>query len=93
MPVTLHGIQDTPSKPSEITVNQLLTMEKDEAIWGAVQLYAMDTPTDSGMTPLPKGFQKLVDQYVELFAEPTGVPPVRSHTHAIPLLPGAQPFR
>ena len=55
VPVTLHGIQDTPSKPFEIVVNQLLAMEKDEAIWGAVQVYAMETPTDSGMTPLPKG--------------------------------------
>lgn len=67
-------------------------MEKDEAIWGMVQLYTVEfEPTP--VAPLPKGFQHLVDQYVDLFVEPTGVPPQRSHTHTIPLLPGAQPFR
>jgi hypothetical protein len=29
---------------------------------------------------------------VELFAEPTGVPPTRTHIHSIPLIPSAQPF-
>jgi len=45
------------------------------------------------VVPLPKGFQQLVDQYVELFAEPTRVPLTRTHIHSIPLIPGAQPFR
>jgi len=32
VPVTLHGIQDASCSPSEITANQLIAMEKDEAI-------------------------------------------------------------
>lgn len=35
----------------------------------------------------------MIEQFAELFAEPTGTPPTRSHSHTIPLIPGAQPFR
>jgi hypothetical protein len=34
-----------------------------------------------------------VDQFEEIFAEPTGTPPNRSHAHTIPLILGALPFR
>lgn len=37
--------------------------------------------------------EHLISEFSELFKEPSGVPPQRSHTHAIPLIPGAQPFR
>jgi hypothetical protein len=67
-------------------------MEKEEAIWGVVQSYTID-PVTTPVAPLPKGFQQLVDQYVDLFAKPTAVPPKRSHTYTMPLLPGAQPYR
>jgi hypothetical protein len=32
--------------------------------------------------------QKLVDQYADIFSEPTGIPPERALTHSIPLVPG-----
>jgi hypothetical protein len=38
VPVTLHDIQDTSCNPAEITVNQLIAMKKDEAVWGMVQI-------------------------------------------------------
>lgn len=59
--VTLHGIVKTPCSIPEITVNQLMAMEKEEAIWGIVQLYNIDSSVTTSVAPLPKGFQQLVD--------------------------------
>jgi hypothetical protein len=42
---------------------------------------------------LPLQIQAIVNQDADLFAEPSGVPPSRSMTHAIPLFPGTKPFR
>lgn len=42
---------------------------------------------------MPQEISELVQQCKSLFEEPSGVPPKRSMTHSIPLLPGAQPFK
>lgn len=91
--VKLHGIRDTSYVFSEITVHQLQAMTKHEAIWGMVQVYSVEPDQQSSPPLLPFQFQQLVDNFKELFEEPTGIPPVRALSHSIPLLPGAQPFR
>jgi hypothetical protein len=91
--ITLHGIKDTSCAAPEITVNQLLGMEKSQSIWGMVQLFNIAPDSVQQPAAIPFQIQQLVDSFQDLFAEPTGVPPIRALTHSIPLLPGAQPFR
>lgn len=58
---------------------------------GASLAEAADAPTVTN--PLNPEVQKLVQEYSHLFQEPTSLPPQRDQDHAIPLLPGAQPFK
>ena len=37
--------------------------------------------------------KELLAQFKEVFAEPQGMPPIRSHEHGIPLKEGATPFQ
>jgi hypothetical protein len=67
-------------------------MVKQEAVWGVVELHAVDTTTPTNQLPLLPEVQDLVNQFGELFQELTGQPPPRQHTHSIPLIPRAQPF-
>lgn len=57
-----------------------------------VQIYNLNekVEVEPEQPPLIKA---LVKKYAGLFTEPIGVPPSRSMTHSIPLLPGAAPFR
>lgn len=90
--VKLQGISNDHPSCSEVTVNQLQAMVKAESVWGIVQVYSMDSDPPSS-SEIPPPIQSLVDQYPELFSEPIGIPPSLSHTHTIPLVSGAQPFR
>uniref|UniRef100_A0A453DEV1 Reverse transcriptase domain-containing protein n=1 Tax=Aegilops tauschii subsp. strangulata TaxID=200361 RepID=A0A453DEV1_AEGTS len=45
----------------------------------------------SNPTQTPKCIQAVVDEFPDVFEEPTGLPPRRSCDHRIPLIPGAQP--
>jgi hypothetical protein len=36
--------------------------------------------------------QAVLSQFIEVFDDPIGLPPTRQCDHAIPLLPGANPF-
>jgi hypothetical protein len=90
--VKLQGISNDHPSCSEVTVNQLQAMVKAESIWGIVQVYSMDSDPPASLE-IPPPIQSLVDQYPELFFDPIGIPPSLSHTHTIPLVSGAQPFR
>ena len=48
--------------------------------------------TSSSQDSLPADIQNLLDEYAELFAEPSSLPPRREADHQIPLLPGSQPI-
>lgn len=41
--------------------------------------------------PLPGPLTAILNAYADVFEEPKGLPPARSHDHAIPLQAGAQP--
>ena len=49
-------------------------------------------PPDSVPDSLPVEVQTLLEQFSDLFQQPDSLPPSRACNHAIPLLPGAQPF-
>ena len=42
---------------------------------------------------IPTEMKELLAQFKEVFAEPQGMPPIRSHEHGIPLKEGATPFQ
>ena len=42
-------------------------------------------------TEIPVEIQQVIDQYQEVFKEPTELPPRRAYDHQITLMPGAQP--
>uniref|UniRef100_A0A452XQV9 Retrotransposon gag domain-containing protein n=1 Tax=Aegilops tauschii subsp. strangulata TaxID=200361 RepID=A0A452XQV9_AEGTS len=48
-------------------------------------------PTTEPSTPIPDCIQQVLDEFPDVFAEPTGLPPRRPCDHRIPLIPGAQP--
>lgn len=41
----------------------------------------------------PAELHELITDFQDIFAKPAGLPPKRHINHAIPLIPGAQPFR
>jgi hypothetical protein len=40
--VKLQGIQDTTPQPKEVTLSQLIAMDRDDSLWGIVQLYSVE---------------------------------------------------
>lgn len=89
----MQGIQDKIPSAPEITLHQLTAMDRDETVWGVIQIYAMEHSVPPNETALPVAIQNLVTQFATLFSEPNGIPPTRSLSHSIPLVPEPQPFR
>jgi hypothetical protein len=58
-------------------------------------LYNMEdvrtTLTELEQTTPPTEFQEILQAFADVFQEPEGMPPHRSHDHAIPLIPGSKP--
>ena len=40
--IRLHGVQDAVANVNEITLNQLIAMEKQDLVWGIVELYSVE---------------------------------------------------
>jgi len=91
--VKLQGLTNSISSLLPVSGDQLLAMLKQDDIWCAVQVYALDSSTSQADTSIPPTMQQLLDKFSVIFAEPSGTPPVRCINHSIPLLPGTQPFR
>jgi hypothetical protein len=57
-----------------------------------VQLFSISSAADVAPTaPIHPQIQSLLDEFSQLFAEPSTLPPRRDCDHSIPLVPGAQP--
>lgn len=91
--VRIQGLVSEVVRCPEISQEQLLALHKQEDVWCVVQVYALEDPDKTSEHKLPPQIQELINSYAELFSKPSGVPPARSMTHSIPLLPGASPFR
>lgn len=54
-------------------------------------LHIASEATSADSPPLDPSIQQLVDEFAEIFQEPTSLPPRRDCDHRIPLVPGASP--
>lgn len=89
--IVLHGLQSDLSILDTISVPQLLHMDVVDEIWCILEL-----PAVSELVPkrtLPSDIHNLIQEFANIFDKPTSLPPLRSHCHSIPLVPGATPFR
>ncbi|XP_039020842.1 uncharacterized protein LOC120152769 [Hibiscus syriacus] len=80
--------QQPSNEQLQISGATLLKMSAwDSYILGHVILLNME----GNSTSIPTDIQHLLEQYISVFAEPKGLPPQRSHDHAIPLKSNATP--
>jgi hypothetical protein len=91
--IRLHGVQDADATINEITLNQLIAMEKQDSVWGIVELYSVTSDANSATPALQPEFQKLIALFADLFEEPSRTPLNKTLSHSIPLVPGIQPFK
>ena len=89
--IHLQGVQTDLSACTVISLQELVQLEKQDAIWCAMEVDISEQPAT--IKPLPPEIQALIQQFSGLFEEPSGVPPNRSNSHTIPLIAGAQPFQ
>ncbi|KAL4347328.1 hypothetical protein GQ457_17G018120 [Hibiscus cannabinus] len=87
MDITLQG-GNSPAALKIISGEKMQKLTaKDPHFFG--ELYFLSV--DSQQSNTPEYLQPLLDRFHTVFEEPKGLPPPRSHDHAISLLPGAQP--
>lgn len=62
----LQGISDNVHPCTEVTLNPLTTMEKDESVWGIVQVYSIQ-PETPAQPDIPPAITTLIYQYADIF--------------------------
>jgi len=70
--IQLHGVQDDVAAVNEITLNQLIAMEKQDLVWGIAELYSAEQSAEPVAQTVPPEIQELVNQFADLFDEPSG---------------------
>lgn len=94
--ITLQGEREL--QTSQAHLHQLRRMQSTDAISElfAVQLLPQTVPEDE-LCDLPTDIEPelatLLHTYRVVFSTPVGLPPSRSHNHAIPLLEGSKPVK
>lgn len=70
---------------------QLCSLQRQQALTEIVELYEISEEDEEVYTPVPDCIQQVLEEFQDVFGEPTTLPPRRAHDHHIPLMPGAQP--
>lgn len=91
--IKLQGLLVGHSQCHTINGDQLYALQKQDDIWCSVMLYSVQAQSQIDKCPVPILLQPLVEDYSDLFTEPCNIPPTRSMTHSIPLMPGTVPFK
>lgn len=82
------------SKPSRVEVvnaeDKRRWVHKDDCCF-LIQVKAVETPPSTPDLITPPAIQQVLDDYTDVFSEPTGLPPKRTHDHKIPLKPDSNP--
>ncbi|XP_040244116.3 uncharacterized protein [Aegilops tauschii subsp. strangulata] len=89
--VKLQGHDSELSTCLLINAVQLQSLCKNKAVSHIVHLCPISEDQTEGQH-IPECLQPILDDFVDVFGEPEGLPPKRSCDHKIQLLPGAQPF-
>ncbi|XP_026453525.1 uncharacterized protein LOC113354395 [Papaver somniferum] len=84
--ITLQGNHSKPSL-SLISGSSFAKFLKNNTPTIIGQFFSISTP----ITPPPPAVSTLLESFVDVFAEPTGLPPSRSLDHKIPLKTGSNP--
>lgn len=90
--IILQGVAAKSNICAVMSSSQLASVQKNAAV--AIQLcYTTDSQqaVDVVCPDLPTEIVNFFLDFEDLFAEPVGLPPVRSCDHKIPLIQGAQP--
>ncbi|XP_027170262.1 uncharacterized protein LOC113770100 [Coffea eugenioides] len=88
--VVLRG-EDNSVKIRGLKGNRLKRWLRKQAYGVVAQLAAVMEVDDPGQTPAE--ISQVLDQYKDVFEEPKGMPPTKSHDHQIILKEGARPFQ
>jgi hypothetical protein len=87
--VKLQGVlPKTQDHLTEISVEQVIQLHKDNELWATAIL---EKEAQITALPIPAAVQQLLQQFEQIFQEPTELPPVRGFEHAISLLPDTTP--
>jgi hypothetical protein len=87
--VKLQGVlPKTQDHLTEISVEQVIQLHKDNELWATTIL---ENEAQITALPIPAAVQQLLQQFEQIFQEPTELPPVRGFEHAISLLPNTTP--
>lgn len=70
---------------------QRFTQKHSYAVMGCL-LAINDSPLSDCPASIPEVIQTVLQEFEDVFSEPRGLPPVRTHNHTIPLKEGANPI-
>lgn len=93
--VHLQGVRSDESPTlTALDAASLWQMHDANEIWGAalIELQMAPIPDSATAQPPPVVIQRILTEFSDVFAEPTGLPPRRQYDHAITLEPGATPI-
>jgi hypothetical protein len=73
----------------ELPIEQLIKWYKGNEVWALAIVQPEGEQTQSQIAP---EIQAVIDQFPDVFATPTDLPPARDYDHTITLKPGSAPF-
>jgi hypothetical protein len=87
--MTIQGItQSSQEDILTVSIDKLWKWAQGNDIWA---LAVVESVPLSHQDATPKGIQHILQEFQDVFQEPTGLPPTRFYDHQIPLLPNAAP--
>lgn len=86
--VRLQGDAREMQEVQQVSVLQLEKWMKGEEVWVFVLLEQVSEET---VGKIDTDLQEILREFEDVFAMPSGLPPVRPYDHHIPLLPGSIP--
>ena len=102
--ITLHGITDNIASCRPVQLSKFPGLQRRGAISHLVQLQlqpdgqtfqvdVVEQRKEQAETQIVPQIQQLLDEFVDVFATPTSLPPSRDADHKIPFITGAQPVK